>query len=318
MLRPNNINTMSNSRFKIISKVFELIPTKGGLSSRKLIQKYAPWPALTHQEVEAAVDYLIEKDLISISKPLNEKGIYFDIFLSETGKEVRKMDGGFDEFWRQHQEVSEVNYYLIVLEHLERFEGDGKYYRVDGLLDDYLDNSGRKSVIKGLVEQKYVDLRPGTGVVPFVRMVASFGPGGAIYNDSPRAEFKPHEIRINEKGIDYINKKRMTNKQNVQNVILQNSNFVYESPGATASINIDQKQGEWIEMIRHIIATLKEDQSISKEIRLENQLFFAELIDHIREGNVDESLVEKILPTSDQIASIGSFALTLYSAMMPK
>ena len=268
---------MSNASFEIIAKVFELIPDKKGVSSKKMIQKYPPWPALTHQQVEAAVNYLLEKGLISKYVPLNQSGIYFEISLSELGKDVRKLDGGFNEFWRQNQAVSEVNYYLKVLEYLLPFEGNGKYYRVDGLLGEFLDNTERKNVINSLIEHKYVDLRLGTGITPFVRIVASFGSEGAIYSNGPNAEFRPHEISINQKGVDYIENKRQVKKNTYNINNSQNVNLLVDSHHSTVSQNVTNNYNtDEIGQIRELVSLIRSDlQSLSNnefKDRIESEL----------------------------------------------
>ena len=270
-------------------------------------------------EVDKAIKILKSFDLVEVHN-LDEWSTVWHISLTGKGKTVKQMPGGFSGFCEQLMLQASANHAIKILEYLQQFAGDGKFYRVDALLVDVRSNE-ISNIINDLLRNDYVLLKQGTGIYPLpsehsVISTAFDGLQNTVDNLSQfESTFWPHQLRITVKGAEYLlNRKGMKNKGH-HIVGNSNSTFILDSPNSTVHINDPQAQRDLARAVESVIEALKKEQNINESIRQENLLLFGELLDQVQKGSIEKGTFRKLLSIGDQASSIGSFVFPLVSKL---
>lgn len=302
---------MTDKALELGRKVFDLLQEGKPVFTRDLIQVH-PKPAMTPYDVGEAIRVLTTLGLIRI-EPLKS---YQNIWLTDKGVGVKFMHGGFDEFCKQTNLKANVNYKIVILEYLKEFEGNGIFYNVDSLLLG-LGSEQKNNILEDLVADGHVFKQTGTGrwTSPPRRTVSTnhdnLRNGFYEIKSPPSIAFIPYKIKINSKGIDYLESKHKNKNTGINVSGNPGATILVNSPNSVVNINDPQKQTEWVNMAEKIIDALRADQSVSKDFQRDMLLFLAELIDHIKEGKVPDGAPLKVLSIADKVSSVASLGITL-------
>ncbi len=199
-----------------------------------------------------------------------------------------------------------MNNYLKVLLYLKQFEGDGKFHEVESLLND-IDKDEKKEIFIELAREDLVHLDGGryTGLP----IIIGYRDGTSRTFGGDNIEYEPYSAKITFKGSKYLKEElEMTDKGKYNIKVEGNStaNVIISSPGATIN-----NKTEIIDKVKHIVETLKTDNTLNQIEKQEAIDTFIQLENEIVADKPKSVTIDKVLTIGAKVASIGSLVIAL-------
>lgn len=200
------------------------------------------------------------------------------------------------------------NNYQKVLLYLKQFEGDGKYHEVESILGD-IALKEKKEILIELAREDLIQLEGGrwTGLP----LMAFIGGGHVdwVGGSDQDSTYEPYKGRIKFKGSKYIKEDiEMADKGKYNIKVEGNStaNVIIGSPGATIN-----NKTEIIGKVKHIVETIKNDDTLNQTEKDEAIATFTQLENEIKVDKPNSATIENVLTVGAKIASIGSLVVAL-------
>lgn len=217
-----------------------------------------------------------------------------------------------------------TNYYLIILNYLKQFQGDGKFYEIEKLFELPETDLNNQNIIKDLIKKGLVDKQIGTGFRTRPPMSVGFLSANGRFETiggpdrNWKSKYIPNRLKITFDGSDYLKKElEMKEKNSTKIGNVTNSHIILHSPNSSINIGNTQNQSEIIDITRKIVETLKADNSINEELRAQHLAIFQTLMFQAVNGNIEKETGMKALTVGDSVSSIGSFLLGLGQILIP-
>jgi len=201
------------------------------------------------------------------------------------------------------------NNYLKILLYLKQFEGDGKFHEIESVLGD-IDPKEKREIIEELAREDLIYLDGGrTTGLPLM----GFGDGRGnikwIGGNDENSKYIPFSGKLKFKGSKYLKEELEMEDKGKYNIKVEGNstaNVIISSPGATIN-----NKTEIIDKVKHIIETIKNDNTINETEKQDAVNTFTQLESEIQADNPKSVTIDKVLTVGAKIASIGSLVVAL-------
>jgi hypothetical protein len=212
-----------------------------------------------------------------------------------------------------------ANKYLLILQYLQQFEGDGQYHEIDHLLEG-MNLDQKKNIINDLVKEELIDKQHRSGFwTSQPRGFWFIGDGYKERVGGPSPDWKstwiPYMAKITFKGKNHL-KNEIEPGQNQANMNnISNSTIIVGS--SNVNVTISHQQTELVSLIQKIVEQLESGRVESDAQNQQILELYQTLLAQAQSGKIEKETALKALTIGDSVSSIGSFVLSLGQLLLP-